>query len=83
MPTLYVENVPDELYEGLRKRAREHGNSIAAEVISLLTDNIPTAMELARRRKFLKNVIAMRSRKPPASRPIRSTEELLREDRLR
>jgi plasmid stability protein len=83
MPTLYVENVPDELYEGLRKRAREHGTSIAAEVISLLTDNVPTAAELARRRKFLKNVIGMRSRKPTASGPIRSTEKLLREDRLR
>lgn len=25
MPTLYVENVPNELYEALRKRAREQG----------------------------------------------------------
>jgi plasmid stability protein len=48
MPTLYVENVPNELYEALRKRAREHGSSIAAEVISLLADNIPTAAQLAR-----------------------------------
>ena len=83
MPTLYVENVPDELYEGLRKRAREHGNSIAAEVISLLTDNIPTATELARRRKFLKTVTGMRSRKPPSSGSFPSAEKLLREDRLR
>jgi plasmid stability protein len=83
MPTLYVENVPDELYEALRKRAREHGTSIAAEVISLLFDNIPTAAQLARRRKFLKNTNAMRSRKFSSSRPVRSAEELLREDRLR
>lgn len=82
MPSLYVENVPDGLYEALRKRARKHGNSVAAEVISLLADNISTATELARRRRFLKNVIRMRSRKP-SSGSIRSAEGLLREDRLR
>jgi plasmid stability protein len=83
MPTLYVENVPDDLYEALRKRAREHGNSVAAEVISLLSDNVPTTTELARRRKFLKSVIGMCSRKPSSPGPIRSAEKLLREDRLR
>ena len=71
------------LYEGLRKRAREHGSSIAAEVISVLVDNISTATELALRRKFLKNVIRMRSRRPSASGPISSAAKLLRKDRLR
>ena len=32
MPTLYVENVPKELYEALRKRARNQRRSIAAEM---------------------------------------------------
>ena len=36
MATLYVENVPDELYEALRKRARRNRKSIAAEVLELL-----------------------------------------------
>ena len=36
MATLYVENVPDEIYKALRKRARANRKSIAAEVISLL-----------------------------------------------
>ena len=36
MATLYVENVPDDLYEALRQRARSHRKSIAAEVVSLL-----------------------------------------------
>jgi plasmid stability protein len=36
MPTLYVENVPNDLYEALRDRARRHRRSIAAEVVSLL-----------------------------------------------
>jgi plasmid stability protein len=83
MPTLYVENVRSELYEALRKRAREHGNSIAAEVTSLLEENIPTPAELARRKKFLKAVIGMRSRKPPSSGSFPSAEKMLREDRLR
>ena len=30
MPTLYVENVPADLYEALRERARQHRKSVAA-----------------------------------------------------
>jgi plasmid stability protein len=49
MATLYVENVPDEIYKALRKRARAKRKSIAAEVISnCLEENIPTAAELKR-----------------------------------
>ena len=43
MATLYVENVPDELYEALRGLARQHRKSIAAEVLTLLEENVPTA----------------------------------------
>jgi plasmid stability protein len=82
LATLYMENVRDELYEAVRERARAHGKSIAAEVISLLEEGIPTRAEFARREKFLKRVISMRSRKP-ASGPFRSAEKMLREDRLR
>lgn len=42
MPALYVENVPKDLYEALRTRAHERHRSIAAEVLSLLEENIPT-----------------------------------------
>jgi plasmid stability protein len=52
MATLYVENVPDEIYQARRKRARTNRQSIAAEVILLLKHNIPTAEELKRRREF-------------------------------
>ena len=51
MATLYVENVPDEIYKALRKRARANRKSIAAEVISLLEQYIPTEEELKRRRR--------------------------------
>jgi plasmid stability protein len=40
MPTLYVENVPEELYEALRTRARASRKSISAEVIELLAATI-------------------------------------------
>jgi len=83
MATLYVENVPDDLYEALRKRARENRKSIAAEVLSLLEQNIPTEAELKQRRKFLKELERIRSRPSPGSGPFPSTEEMQREDRQR
>ena len=41
MATLYVENIPDELYQALRERARQHRKSIAAEILTLLEENSP------------------------------------------
>ena len=38
MPTLHVRNVPEEIYEGLRARAHERGNSMNAETIEILRD---------------------------------------------
>jgi plasmid stability protein len=83
MPTLYVENVPDELYEALRTRARTRRKSIAAEVIELLQENVPTAAELARRKQFLKLATRISGQKPSVPGPFPSTEEMLREDRGR
>jgi plasmid stability protein len=36
MPTLYVRNVPEELYERIRRQAQSNHHSISAEVIVLL-----------------------------------------------
>jgi plasmid stability protein len=36
--TLYIRNVPEDVYEGLRQRARERGNSMNAETIEILRD---------------------------------------------
>jgi plasmid stability protein len=88
MPALYVENVPDDLYRALRKRARERRKSIAAEVISLLERNIPTAKELQRRREFYERMSKVQ---PFADQPFTdhrtdsfsSAEEMIREDRDR
>jgi plasmid stability protein len=73
MATLYVENVPDELYDALRRRAREHRKSISSEVLSLLEENVPTAAELARRKAVLKRALQIRSRRPVSSGPFPSS----------
>ena len=83
MATLYVENIPDELYSALRQRARHNRSSIAAEVLSLLQQNVVTAAELKARDKFVHEVAALRTRRKPAGKSFSSTEEMQREDRLR
>ena len=83
MATLYVKNVPDELYEALRERARQHRKSIAAEVLALLEESVPTARELKARREFVRRLERLRSRPSPSPGPFPSTEEMQREDRSR
>jgi len=83
MATLYVENVPDDLYEALRKRAKQNRKSIAAEVIELLEQNIPTEQELRRRRELVKRLERLRTTKSPGEGPFPSTEQMIREDRER
>ena len=83
MATLYVENIPKELYEALRRRAREHRRSIAAEVLALLEESIPTQRELKSRQEFLHRLERARFRKPLVGRSFPSTEEMQRADRAR
>ena len=83
MPTLYVENVPEAVYKALRERARKNRKSIAAEVIELLEQNVPTADELRRRREFARRMKELSSREPLSPGPFPSTEEMIREDRER
>ena len=83
MATLYVENVPDDLYEALRKRAKSRRRSIAAEVIQLLEANIPTESVIRARRKVLAELDRLRAAHTPKPGPFPSSEEMLREDRER
>ena len=83
MATLYVENVPDDIYKALRKRAKANRKSIAAEVISLLKENIPTEAELKRRREFYDRLAELRAKPPLTPGPFPSAEEMIREDRAR
>jgi plasmid stability protein len=83
MPTLYVENVPRDLYEALRKRAKSQHRSIAAEVLALLERNIPTDRELKRRREFVQKLRQLDTSIPPLSGDFPTSEEMIREDRSR
>jgi plasmid stability protein len=83
MPTLYVENVPDDLYTALRERARSRRKSIAAEVLALLEENVPTREELVRRKEFFRRVRRIHARSSPAVGPFPNSEEMQREDRAR
>ncbi len=83
MPTLYVENVPEDVYKALRTRAKKNGKSIAAEVIELLKSNIPTAEELRSRREFVRRLRALAAKEPLTTGPFPSAEEMIREDRGR
>ena len=83
MPTLYVENVPEDLYEALRKRAKAENKSISAEVISLLRSNVPTPEEIQRRMRVLERTRRLRARKSPGKGPFPSIIEMLHEDRER
>ena len=83
MPTLYVENVPRGLYEALRARARKNRSSMAAEVIGLMEQFVPTAEVLKRRRQIYEDLAEIRAHKPLGSGPFPSTEEMIREDRNR
>ncbi|MEK7407079.1 MAG: Arc family DNA-binding protein [Acidobacteriota bacterium] len=82
MSTLYVENVPDELYGALRERARHNRRSIAAETIHILEQSVPTPAELKRRAELYREVRRIRGKRLwRGAGP--STEEMLREDRSR
>ena len=83
MATLYVENVPDDVYKALRKRAKANQKSIAAEVIELLKRNVPTEEELKRRREFYDRLSELRAAAPLTPGPFPSAEEMIREDRER
>ena len=83
MPTLYVENVPDGLYKALRERARQNRKSIAAEVLTLLEENVPTARELARRKELLQRVRKLHAKGSGSSGRLPTAEEMQREDRQR
>jgi antitoxin FitA len=83
MATLYVENVPDELYKALRERARQNRKSITAEVLSLLQENVVTASERKARQAFFRQAQRLRSRRPRSEGPFSPSEDLQREDRSR
>lgn len=83
MATLYVENVPDDLYEALRAQAKARRRSIAAEVLAMLEERIPTPDELKAREALFRHVVRLRETPPKGKGPFLSAEEMIREDRDR
>jgi plasmid stability protein len=83
MATLYVENVPDDLYEALRKRARRQHRSIAAEVRVLLEESIPSEKELKRRKEVFRKLRNLKVTNTSSEASLPSSLEMIREDRDR
>jgi plasmid stability protein len=82
MPTVYVENVPEELYEALRARAVTNRRSIAAETISVLKASVPTSAELKRRTALFKQAEKIRRAQPKGVTAL-AAETIIRQDRQR
>lgn len=72
MPTITIKNIPDDLYEKLKKKAEEHGGSMDNEVIFCLKRVLQASR--VDPEAFLSGVEAMQQRMslPPL------TDELLR-----
>jgi plasmid stability protein len=83
MPTLYVENVPKDLYEALRKRAKRQRRSISAEVLSLLEASVPTEKELRSREEAYRRLMELKFTKGPGYDSMPSSLDMIREDRDR
>ena len=79
MATLYVRNVPPEVYRRIRARARDNGRSINAEAVDILT----VAAARTRREtpivERLREIAREINLPPDAPRP----EDLIRADRER
>jgi plasmid stability protein len=81
--TLYVENVPDDLYEALRKRARSQRRSVAAEVLSLLESQIPTEKGLRARKAAFRKLCELKFTKSSSAVALPSSLDMIHEDRER
>ena len=77
--TLYVRNVPPELYAELQRWANEAGRSVNAEVLAVLERE---AAQRGQRAEFERKLAAYRRRYKPLQGPP-WPEDLIREDRDR
>ncbi|HEX4378640.1 MAG TPA: hypothetical protein VH022_01280 [Candidatus Acidoferrum sp.] len=82
MATLYVENIPDDLYQALRDQAKRNRTSIAAEVTTLLKENVVTARQRKARQLWVKKLEKLHESLRGQGIDI-PAEQLLREDRDR
>jgi antitoxin FitA len=81
MATLYVRDVPDDLYERLRREARAARRSISAEAVEILRRALPSPGGVSLD-DFLETADQMRARHRLAP-GAPTAAELVREDRDR
>ena len=67
----------------LDKASQQRRSSIAAEVIALLEQFVPTPAELRRRMRAYEELLKVQASTPPGPGPFQSAEEMIREDRAR
>jgi plasmid stability protein len=82
MATLYAENIPDDRYEALRKRAKSNRRSVAAEILSLLEEHVPTEKELRTWKESVRRLERLKFTSTSDT-PMPSSLEMIREDRER
>jgi plasmid stability protein len=82
MATLYVRDVPPELYEQLRREAASSRRSLSAETIELLRSTLAPSLHDVSLDQLLRSAERIRERHPlPSDSP--TAAELIREDRDR
>ncbi len=82
MATLYVRDVPPELYEKLRREAASSRRSLSAETIELLSRALAPGLRGVSLQQLLEHADRIRGSHPlPAGSP--GAAELIREDRER
>ncbi|MGH2733936.1 MAG: FitA-like ribbon-helix-helix domain-containing protein [Actinomycetota bacterium] len=78
MRSLHVRNIPDEVYEALRKASSAEGRSLSAQTVAILKRAL--AGHLVDRAKLEKDIAARRT---AAGRSRLAGAQLVREDRDR
>lgn len=80
MPNLLIRNMPEEVYEIIKQRAKADRRSMPAEVIHLLTENITLEKNRQRHRQAMASIMERAQQKHPTG---ADSLEMLREDRER
>lgn len=77
MPALHVRDVPSDVLDALRERARSSGRSLNAELVALLSEEARRHRERGTLTRRLAEIADRVNLPPDAPRP----EDLIREDR--
>jgi plasmid stability protein len=77
VPALHIRDVPSDVVEALRDRARSSGRSLNAELVALLAEEARRYRERGTLTRRLAEIAARVNLPPDAPRP----EDLIREDR--